>query len=157
MRTLCIAGVFVSVAAGGLGGCTHLKFSDDRRADGITFYDPQPVAIMTQTKDCKINVEIKVMPGKERSVKPVAGITGGKLSATFEDGMLKVFGQDVEGGAAAMKTITGALTEAGILGIEPPGERSGTTPVAQSCKPEVVIQKIDWRNQNRLVFQPPGD
>lgn len=95
-----------------LAGCSTLEFSEGYQPGGVTYYDPEPVLIVKCDKDGQPAVEITAMPGRIRSVKPVAGLLGGELSADFSGGMLTSFGQTNE--ALSADLITGV---AGLFGV----------------------------------------
>ncbi|MEJ6790043.1 hypothetical protein BrevBR_10865 [Brevundimonas sp. BR2-1] len=95
-----------------LAGCSTLEFSDGYKPGGATYYDPEPILIVKCDKDGQPVVEVTTMPGRIRSVRPVAGLLGGELSADFSGGMLTSFGQTNE--ALSADLISGV---AGLFGV----------------------------------------
>lgn len=95
-----------------LAGCSTLEFSDGYKPGGATYYDPEPVLVIKCDKDGRPVVEVATMPGRIRSVRPIAGLLGGELSAEFSGGMLTSFGQTND--AASADLLTGV---AGLFGL----------------------------------------
>lgn len=113
-----------------LAGCSSLEFSDGYQPGGATYYDPEPVLIVNCDKDGRPVVEVATIPGRIRSVRPVAGLLGGELSADFSGGMMTSFGQtndalsaDLLTGVAGLLGVgASAVSEDGAAVVEDPGK-----------------------------------
>ncbi len=122
------------VATVALSACSTLEFSDGYQPGGATYYDPEPVLIVRCDKDGQPVVEVATMPGRIRSVKPVAGLLGGDLSADFSGGMLTSFGQQND--ALSVDLLTGV---AGLLGVGAPAvSEDGASLVEEPSEPDAI-------------------
>lgn len=92
--------------------CTSLEFSDGWRGDGVTFYDPVPALVLSCNKDNEVIVRIESLPGRQRSVRPHSGMVGGKLSVTFQNGMITTFNQEPQ--SLSNDVLTTLLDVAGV-------------------------------------------
>lgn len=103
-------------AATTLSGCASLQFSDQRRPDGVTFFDPKPVMIVACDEHDRQTVTFTAVPDvtHPRSVRAKSGWGSANLTATFSGGLLTQFGQQTD--TKIPETIT-ALTGVASLGL----------------------------------------
>lgn len=116
-----------------LAGCSTLEFSDGYQPGGATYYDPEPVLIVKCDKDGQPVVEVATMPGRIRSVKPVAGLLGGELSADFSGGMLTSFGQTNDALSADLLTGVAGLFGGGAAAMSEDGAAAVDAPPHRMC------------------------
>lgn len=140
-----------------LSACSTLEFSEGYRPGAVTYYDPEPILIVKCDADGQFAVEVATMPGRIRSVRPVAGLLGGELSANFSGGMLTSFGQTNE--ALSPDLITGvaglfgggasAFTEDGGGMVETPASR-------ETCKddPAPRLYRIERGEAGQINLTP---
>lgn len=99
-----------------LAGCAGMSFSDGRRSDGLTFYDPVPHLLVKTAADCAVTTEVVALPGRERSVRFERGLGSADLAIEFGNGIITKIGQKTD---TKIPETIGALTDlatAGVLG-----------------------------------------
>jgi hypothetical protein len=144
--------VALSVAAAVfLGGCAELDFSAGRSNDGVVFYDPLPILVVTYNKDCSSNVSLITLPdvSTPRSVKPKPGYGSANLTVAVSNGLLTSFGQQTDTQVPETLTALGSIATAaaGIAGaraaVAPlPGPPHTQAVAACTTAPAVKLYRI---------------
>lgn len=137
-----------------LSGCSSLEFSDGFAANGVTFYDPEPILVRKCDKDGEEVIEVTAMPGRPRSVRPRAGIIGADLSAHFSNGMISEFGQHNDSlNAELLSTIAGL---GGLSGPEKMVGEDGAAPAEPYCasNPPTRLYSIRYEGGRIVGFAP---
>jgi hypothetical protein len=93
MRSACLSAAGLALM---LSGCSTLQFHPGFSGEGATYFDPQPVLILRCNKDKEVVAEMSTMPGRMRSVTPRAGLLGGEMTVSFENGLITSFNQTNE-------------------------------------------------------------
>jgi hypothetical protein len=83
-----------------LAGCAHLEFkaykSEEPEQPGLTYFEPVPYLAVAKGVDCKVTVNVLVLPGEKRTLLFRSGWGSADLSATLANGMLQSVGQKTD-------------------------------------------------------------
>jgi hypothetical protein len=98
MRTA-LTGACLSLAFT-LAGCAHLEYkaykAEEPEKPGLTYFEPVPYLAVAKGVDCKVTVNVLVLPGEKRTLLFRSGYGSSDLSATLANGMLQSVGQKTD-------------------------------------------------------------
>lgn len=116
-----------------LAGCAHLEFKASE--PGLTYFEPMPYLAVAKGADCKVTVNVLVLPGEQRTLAFHSGYGSSDLSATLSNGMLQSVGQKTD--TKIPETITA------LVGVATAFKIKATTGEKETpCDPHVRLYPI---------------
>ncbi len=127
-----------------LAGCAHLEFKASE--PGLTYFEPVPYLAVAKGADCKVTVNVLVLPGEKRTLAFKSGYGTADLSATLSSGMLQSVGQKTD--TKIPETITA------VAGLAKAAAGFAAGPPAPDCSRSSYVRLYRFENGALTTDKP---